>query len=96
MIDATPPTIDSCLPPDPVIAELYARATIPEPLFSDNSILELSTESANDESLIIIKDHSFRNSWGYGITPVSVTAEDQSGNNVTCQFNVTVMGESYG
>lgn len=91
MVDKTAPAVESCLPPSPVVAELYARTNIPQPQFSDNSVLWLANETTNN-GLTVTSDHSFRNAWPYGVTTVNVLAADKSGNSVTCNFNVTVLG----
>lgn len=91
-MDKTFPVVESCIPPAPVISDLYAKVDVVYPEFSDNSLVQF-VNSSNQTALTVTTSHPFRLSWKYGVTSVNVTASDSSLNNATCTFNVTVLGE---
>ena len=93
VIDSTQPVVESCIPPQPVVSELHAKVDVLLPEFSDNSQIQFVVRSSNQSDLIITTSRLFSHSWKYGVTAVSVTASDSSNNNITCTFNVTVLGE---
>ncbi|KAF6030753.1 hypothetical protein EB796_010934 [Bugula neritina] len=57
----------------------------------DNSVMQLIGRPTNHTGLTITASHSFRHSWRYGTTPVTVTAADKANNIASCTFNVTVL-----
>ncbi|KAL8570683.1 hypothetical protein ACOMHN_039118 [Nucella lapillus] len=79
--DKTPPRIDKCFSPEPVVwAEGQGNVTWEEPLFSDNSGLPVHVESS----------HSPGELFSQGTTTVTYTAVDGNGNNNTCLIEVEV------
>lgn len=95
--DDTPPRIESCLPPEPVNAELYARVRLRDAQFSDNSIHRVRNVNASltthtDIGMQVVSSQPERYVWPYGVTPVVITAVDRAGNNRSCQYDVTILG----
>lgn len=100
--DDKAPVIDSCVSPPPITAEFYAKVNVLLPKFSDNSVYKLRGNNTDphtmpasvsmNHSLSIHYSEAIRYVWAYGVTSIEVTAEDTSGNNVTCRMNITVLG----
>lgn len=87
--DVVPPVIQGCpLPPNLAIMASLPPAqdmvTVPALTVTDNS---------DDNPMVIRVPDS--NSFPAGITPVSVTATDASGNIATCAYNVEVSSRKF-
>ncbi|XP_076439986.1 sushi, von Willebrand factor type A, EGF and pentraxin domain-containing protein 1-like isoform X2 [Babylonia areolata] len=80
VVDETPPRVDKCFSPDPVVSSgSYGNVTWEEPIFSDNSGLPVEVSASNSPGL-----------FPQGKTTVTYTATDSIGNNNTCVLQVVV------
>ncbi|XP_074641309.1 sushi, von Willebrand factor type A, EGF and pentraxin domain-containing protein 1-like [Tubulanus polymorphus] len=80
VLDKQPPNADRCISPEAVISRgRLAYVTWKEPVFSDNS----------DEDVTISQSH-YPGMFEQGVTEVTYTATDASGNNNTCILNIQV------
>ncbi|KAK7100185.1 sushi, von Willebrand factor type A, EGF and pentraxin domain-containing protein 1-like isoform X2 [Littorina saxatilis] len=78
--DDTPPRVDKCFSPEPVVSTgSHGNVTWEEPIFSDNSGVGLE----------VMSSHSL-GEFPQGLTQVTYTAFDNSGNNNTCTIDVEV------
>lgn len=80
--DEEPPTIDRCRGPDEIILRHSQSRNVnwEEPLFSDNS----------NEDVFIESSHKPGDYFPVDKTTVTYTATDNSGNNASCTFNITI------
>ncbi|XP_048255629.1 sushi, von Willebrand factor type A, EGF and pentraxin domain-containing protein 1-like [Haliotis rufescens] len=79
--DTIPPTVDKCFsPPSVVSPDKYGNVTWEEPQFSDNSEEGLNISRSHDQGWFPI-----------GVTQVTYTATDGSGNNNTCILDISVI-----
>ncbi|KAK3090083.1 hypothetical protein FSP39_009008 [Pinctada imbricata] len=79
--DVTPPRVDRCYSPAPFVSSaLYANVSWEEPVFTDNS----------EETPRIERSHA-PGLFPRGKTIVTYTAFDESGNNSTCDIEITVV-----
>lgn len=81
--DNTPPRVDKCFSPKPVIShDSHGNVTWEEPIFSDNSGKVTEVEASHSPGL-----------FPRGRTLVTYTAYDSSRNNNTCTLEINVIGE---
>ena len=83
--DTQPPTIDKCVSPPPFrTGDSALEITWEEPVFSDNS----------QQSVSVTQSHRPTDHFPLGLTRVTYTATDESGNNNTCIVEILVQGTS--
>lgn len=79
--DKQKPTVDRCFSPLPVVSpDLYTEVTWEEPIFSDNSGQPVRIRRSHVPGL-----------FQQGLTEVTYTAYDDSGNNNTCTLKINVI-----
>lgn len=80
--DKTPPTVDKCVSPTPIISKKeQTRVVLESPLFSDNS----------GKPVEVVSSHLMEELFPWGTTTMVYKAFDASNNNSTCTIEVVVV-----
>ena len=81
--DDQPPTIDKCVSPEPFrTGDADLKITWEEPVFHDNS----------GQPVSVTQSHTQYDEFALGLTKVTYTATDATGNNSTCVIEILVQG----
>ncbi|CAG5134438.1 unnamed protein product, partial [Candidula unifasciata] len=82
VIDKTPPTVDKCVSPSPIISKReHTKVVLEPPLFSDNS----------GKPVEVVSSHLSEELFPWGTTAIVYRAFDASNNNSTCTIEVVVV-----
>ena len=80
--DISPPRIDECVSPAPIVSYSQAvEVNLKPPIFSDNS----------GNPVEVVSSHGNGKIFSMGITRIRYTATDSSNNNNTCDISVTII-----
>ena len=83
--DDQPPTVDKCVSPSPFrTGDADLVITWEEPMFHDNS----------EQPVSVTQSHTHYDDFALGLTKVTYTATDATGNNSTCVIDILVQGMS--
>ena len=82
LIDKTPPRVDECISPEPIVSKSQAvEVNVKAPVFSDNS----------GEPVEVASSHRNGKLFSRGKTKITYKAFDGSNNNSTCVIEVNII-----